>query len=324
MRVLITGITGMAGSHLCDYLLSEQQHCQIFGVKRWRSNTENIDHLLRSDRLQLIDTDLTDLSGCTRLIEIVRPDIIFHLAANSFVPDSWVNPQRTIHDNIGMQLNLFEAVRTAKIDPIIQIACSSEQYGKVYANELPICEKNPFRPLSPYGVSKVGQDVLAYQYFQSFGLRTVRTIAFNHEGPRRGEVFATSSFAKQIAEIEAKLISPVIHVGNLTAQRDWSDVRDVVRAYWLAVTAGEPGESYIVASGKARTVSSMLDYLLSLSKVKIEIREDPKRLRPSDLPVLHGCPAKFIDKTGWSPTYSFEQTLADLLSYWRGRTVVSN
>ena len=165
-----------------------------------------------------------------------------------------------------MQLNLFEAVRFLKQDPVIQIAGSSEEYGKIYPDELPVTEVNPFRPMSPYAVSKVTQDLLAYQYFPSFGLKVIRTRAFNHEGPRRGEVFVTSNFAKQIAEIEVGLKPPVLSVGNLDSQRDWTDVRDIVRAYWLAVTYCTPGEDYVIASGVSRSVQQMLDFLLSLSK----------------------------------------------------------
>jgi GDP-4-dehydro-6-deoxy-D-mannose reductase len=314
-RVLITGVTGMAGSHLAEFLVKEHNKTQVFGVKRWRSPIVNIAHL--QDQINVIDCDLTDLSGCIDLMQAVRPDYIFHLAAQSFVPESWKNPNATLTDNTSMQLNLFEAIRQTKIDPVIQVALSSEEYGKVYPNELPISEKNPFRPLSPYAVSKVTQDMLAYQYCQSYGLKVIRTRAFNHEGPRRGEVFVTSNFAKQIAEIEAGLKLPVLHVGNLSAKRDWSDVRDVVRAYWLSVQHCTPGEDYVIASGVTRTIQGMLDYLLSLSKVKIEVAVDPNRLRPSDVEVLWGDPSKFKRATGWEPQYTFEQTMEDLLNYWR-------
>jgi len=184
---------------------------------------------------------------------------------------------------------------------------------------VPITEKNPLRPLSPYGVSKVAQDMLAYQYHQSHGLRVIRTRAFNHEGPRRGEVFVTSNFAKQIAQIELGLQEPVLKVGNLSAQRDWSDVRDVVRAYWLGVQKCTPGEDYVIASGTARTIQSMLDHLLSLSKKQIEVQIDPERLRPSDVDILQGDCTKFKKATGWQPEIPFEKTMQDLLEYWRQR-----
>jgi len=316
-KILITGITGMAGSHLADYLLKEMPDAKIYGTKRWRSTLANVEHL--KDQVSLIDCDLTDSSACMELIDSTRPDYIFHLAAQSFVPDSWKSPHATITDNIVMQLNLFEAIRLRNLDPVVQIALSSEEYGKVYPDEVPITESNPFRPLSPYGVSKVAQDMLAYQYHQSHGLKVIRTRTFNHEGPRRGEVFVTSNFAKQIAEIELGMKPAVVQVGNLSARRDWSDVRDVVRAYWLAVQKCKPGEDYVIASGTARTIQNLLDYLLSLSKTKIRIEVDPERLRPSDVEILCGDATKFRQATGWVPAIPFEQTMEDLLNYWRDR-----
>jgi GDP-4-dehydro-6-deoxy-D-mannose reductase len=316
-KVLITGITGMAGSYLAEYLLNEEPDCQVFGTKRWRSSLANVSHL--QDRISLLDCTLTDGTACLNLIESVRPDVIFHLAAHSFVPDSWRAPQVTLNDNVMMQLNIFEAVRHTGLDPIIQIAGSSEAYGKVLPSEVPVSETNPFRPLSPYAVSKVTQDLLAYQYHQSYGMKVIRTRAFNHEGPRRGEVFVTSNFAKQIAEIEAGSKPPVVYVGNLKARRDWSDVRDVVRAYWLAVEHCTPGEDYVIASGKSRSIQEMLDCLLSFSRAKIEVKVDPGRQRPSDVEILEGDSTKFRKATGWVPKYTFEQTMADLLDYWRER-----
>lgn len=316
-RVLITGITGMAGSHLADFLLNEVPECLVYGTKRWRSKLDNISHLLNNERLQLMDDSITDASSSLRLIETIKPDFIFHLAAHSFVPDSWRNPHVVMMENMLMQLHLFEAVRHTKIDPTIQIALSSEQYGKVFPDELPISEKNPFRPLSPYAVSKVGQDMMGYQYWASYGMKIIRTRAFNHEGPRRGEVFVTSNFAKQIALIEAGKQEPIIHVGNLNAKRDWTDVRDMVRAYWLAVHHCTPGEDYIIGSGVSRSVQEMLDCLLSFSKIKIEIMVDPARIRPSDVDVLQAATDKFKKATDWKPRYTFDETMHDLLEYWR-------
>ena len=187
----------------------------------------------------------------------------------------------------------------------------------VYEDELPIKESNPLRPLSPYAVSKVAQDMLAYQYWMSFKTDVVRTRGFNHEGPRRGPVFVASDFAKQVADIERGLKPPVIHVGNLEARRDFTDVRDMVKAYWLALEKGEAGEVYNICSGKAWKIKDMLDLLLTMTKQKIEVREDPARLRPSDVPVLLGDHSKFTERTGWNPSIPFEQTLADMLEYWR-------
>jgi GDP-4-dehydro-6-deoxy-D-mannose reductase len=314
-RVLITGITGMAGSHLADYILSNHSDMEVYGARRWRSPHNNVSHI--EDQINLIECDLTDPSGCIELLKVVKPSYIFHLAAQSFVPDSWKNPQATLSDNLMMQLNLFEAIRHLELDPVVQVALSSEEHGRVYPHELPISEKNPFRPLSPYAVSKVAQDMLAYQYFDSHKLRVIRTRAFNHEGPRRGEVFVTSNFAKQVAEIEAGLAPPVLKVGNLATKRDWTDVRDVVRAYWLSVHHCTPGEDYVIASGTAHSIREMVDFLLSQSKVKIQIEIDPARVRSGDVEVIEGDPRKFKAATGWAPELTFEDMILDMLNYWR-------
>jgi GDP-4-dehydro-6-deoxy-D-mannose reductase len=262
---------------------------------------------------------MTDWTSVYDLLDQVRPDKIFHLAAQSFVPNSWKAPKETLDTNILGELNIFEAVRRLKLDPWIQLACSSEEYGMVYPNEVPIKETNPLRPLSPYGVSKVTQDLLGYQYYQSYKLKIIRTRAFNHTGPRRGENFVTSNFAKQIAEIELGLREPVIYVGNLEAKRDFSDVRDVVCAYWLATEKGQPGEVYNICSNETMTIKQMLDTLLSLSpqRERIKVQEDPARLRPSDVVILLGDSSKFRQQTGWKPEIPFRQTMEDLLNYWR-------
>jgi GDP-4-dehydro-6-deoxy-D-mannose reductase len=235
------------------------------------------------------------------------------------VPSSWRAPAETMSTNITGQTNLFEAIRALGLDPTVQIACSSEEYGLVYPDETPIKETNPLRPLSPYAVSKVGQDFLGYQYFQSYGLKVIRTRGFNHTGPRRGDVFVTSNFAKQLATIEAGLAEPVIRVGNLDAIRDFTDVRDMVRAYWLAVTCGRPGEVYNIATGHGISIRELLDRLIALSGVEVRIETDPDRLRPSDVEILIGDASKFRADTGWEPRIPFDQTLRDVLDYWRGR-----
>ena len=317
MRALITGITGFAGSHLADYLLAEQPEVEIFGIRRWRSRLENIEHL--DGKIRLLECDLRDAAAVQGALAEIRPDYIFHLAAQSYVPASWSAPSETLTTNILGQTNIFEAVRALGLDPVIQIAGSSEEYGLVLPDEVPIKESNPLRPLSPYAVSKVAQDLLAYQYFRSYGLKTIRTRGFNHTGPRRGEVFVTSNFAKQIASIEAGLKEPVIRVGNLDSQRDFTDVRDMVRAYWLAVTKAKPGEVYNVASGKAVTIRELLDRLLALSDTEVDVQVDPERLRPSDVEILLGDFSKFHADTGWEPTIPLEQTLKDTLDFWRQR-----
>jgi len=233
------------------------------------------------------------------------------------VPFSWHAPQETLTTNIIGELNVFEAVRAAKLDSRIQIAGSSEEYGMVYPDEIPIKETNALRPLSPYGVSKVTQDFLGFQYFKSYGLKIVRTRAFNHTGPRRGEVFATSNFAKQIIEIEKGKREPVIQVGNLDTVRDFLDVRDVARAYAFSLLKGEPGEVYNISSGVGIKIKDMLDKLIELSNVDLKVETDQSRMRPSDVELLVGSAEKFKKATGWKPIISFDQTLGDLLEYWR-------
>jgi len=317
MRVLITGITGFAGSHLAEYILAHHPDDEVYGTVRWRSRMENVLHI--QDKIELCEADLKDMVSLQACLAHIRPDRIFHLAAQSFVPTSWKCPAETFAINAIGEVNLFEAVLSLKLSPRIHVAGSSEEYGHVNPAEIPMKETNPLRPLSPYAVSKVAQDLLGYQYHKSYGLRVVRTRGFNHTGPRRGEVFVTSSFAKQIAEIEKKRREPVIHVGNLEAKRDFSDVRDIVRAYWLCLEKGEDGEVYNIGSGVSRTMREVLDILLSLSQVKVRVEVDPKRLRPSDVPILLSDSSKFVALTGWKPEIPFKQTLSDLLDYWRER-----
>jgi GDP-4-dehydro-6-deoxy-D-mannose reductase len=317
MRALITGITGFAGSHLAEYLLADHPGVEVFGTHRWRSRTENIEHF--DDRVRMHEADLRVYSSVHRLLAEVRPDLIFHLAAQSFVPSSWLAPGETLSTNIASQTNLFEAIRALGLDPTVQIACSSEEYGLVHPDETPIKETKPLRPLSPYAVSKVGQDFLGYQYFQSYGLKAIRTRGFNHTGPRRGDVFVTSNFAKQVASIDLGLAPPVIRVGNLDAIRDFTDVRDMVRAYWLAVERGRPGEVYNIATGQGIRIREVLDRLIALAGVEVSIEIDPERLRPSDVEILIGDSSKFRADTGWEPRIPFDQTLRDILAYWRDR-----
>ncbi|MFP3941766.1 MAG: GDP-mannose 4,6-dehydratase [Acidobacteriota bacterium] len=317
MRVLITGVTGFAGSHLADYLLAEHPDVEIYGTYRWRSRMDNIEHL--GETLELLECELRDPSSVRWAVEKARPDAVFHLAAQSFVPSSWSAPGDTVLSNLNGQINLFEAIRSLDLDPVVQIACSSEQYGLVHKDEVPIKESNPLRPLSPYAVSKVGQDFLGYQYFQSYGLKVVRTRGFNHTGPRRGDVFVVSNFARQVARIELGLAPAVIRVGNLDAVRDFTDVRDMVRAYWLAVTKARPGEVYNIATGDGLTIREMLDRLIGLSDADVTVEVDPTRLRPSDVEILIGDSSKFRADTGWEPQVPFDRTLRDTLDFWRER-----
>jgi GDP-4-dehydro-6-deoxy-D-mannose reductase len=314
MRVLITGITGFVGSHFSEYLLTKKD-VEIYGIIRWRSDVKNISHI--KEKVKLFEADIRDFVSVKNMIAKIKPDKIFHLAAQSFVGTSFHAPQETLTTNIVGELNIFEAVRSLGINPFIQICGSSEEYGLVHKNELPIKEVNPLRPLSPYAVSKVTQDLLGYQYFKSYNLNVVVTRAFNHTGPRRGEPFVSSNFSKQIALIEKGKQEPVIYAGNLEAIRDFNDVRDIVKAYWLSLEKCKPGEAYNICSGKGYKIKEVLDILLSYSKVKVKIKEDPERMRPSDVPVLFGDCTKFKKTTGWKPKITFEKTLEDLLNFWR-------
>ena len=346
MRVLITGVNGMAGSHLADFLV-DMAGVEVFGMYRRFTTMDNLEDLRRANRLvlvgenaaikspaqladviaqqqrpgalHLIEAELTDPYSMQTLVGGVRPERIFHLAAQSFVASSWTYPVETLQVNVIGQVHLLEAVRAAGIDPLIHIAGSSEEYGAARPEEMPLKETTPLRPMSPYAVSKVAQEMLAFQYRYSYGLRTVVTRAFNHTGPRRGDSFVTSNFAKQIAQIERGLHPPKIMVGNLNAQRDWTDVRDTVRAYWLALEKGEPGEVYNIGTGVPHSVRDMLQTLLSFSEVPVQVVEDQARLRPSDLEVLQADAAKFRSLTGWEPLIPFSETLSDLLDYWRER-----
>ncbi len=316
MRVLITGVTGFVGSHLADYLVARGD-VEVFGTHRWRSRMDNVEHL--RSRVTLVECDLRDAGGVRRVLHAIRPDRIFHLAAQSYVPTSWASPVETLACNLTCQLNLLEVIRESGLSTRVHVAGSSEEYGLVHKDEVPIREENPLRPLSPYAVSKVGQDYLAYQYWMSHRVHAVRTRGFNHTGPRRGEVFVTSNFARQIAEIERGRREAVVWVGNLDALRDFTDVRDMVRAYWLALDRGEPGEVYNICSGRAYTIRNVLEILLSLAHARVEVREDPARLRPSDVEILVGDCTRFQRVSGWTPTIPFEVTLKDLLDYWRDR-----
>lgn len=320
MRILITGITGFVGSHLAEYCLNNFD-VEVFGTVLSHHLGDELQRVEKiKDKIKLLECDLTNRVAATRVLGASKPDKIFHLAAQSFVPTSWKSPEDTLMNNIISELNVLEVCREMGINPVIVIACSSEEYGLVKENELPVKETNELRPLSPYAVSKVAQDRLAYQYHKSYGLRTVITRFFNTEGPGRGQDFVTSNFAKQIAEIEKLKKEPTIYVGNLEAKRDFTDVRDMVRAYWLASEKCDYGEPYNVCSEKAVAIREVLDILLKLSKEKkIEVKQDPARMRPSDVPLLRGDCSKFKERTGWKPEIPFEKTMEDLLNYWRER-----
>jgi GDP-4-dehydro-6-deoxy-D-mannose reductase len=318
MRVLITGITGFVGSHLAELYLNYTDY-EVYGTKRWRSRMDNIEHI--KDKITLIECDVTDPKAVQDAVNECEPKYIHHLAAQSYVPTSWRCPEMTINTNVIGTLNILEAVRSSNaFDTVIQIAGSSEEYGMVLPDETPIKETNPLRPLSPYGVSKVACDLLSMQYFHSYGVQTVVTRAFNHTGPRRGEVFVCSDFAKQIAEIEKGKKDAVIHHGNLGAVRDFTDVRDIVKAYFIAVREKKcVGEQLNICSEIGYEIDNVISILNSLSERAIKFELDPARSRPSDVPILLGDCTKFKDLTGWYPTIKFEKTLKDLLNYWRNK-----
>jgi GDP-mannose 4,6-dehydratase len=319
--VLITGITGFVGSHLADYILENKKGVRIIGLVRWRSPKENIKHIL--GKVSLEYGDLIDQPSVLSVLTKHRPDVIFHLAAQSYVDFSFLAPIATLEANVIGTANLLEVVKKLKqdycYDPIVHICSSSEVYGQVKKNEIPIKEISPLRPASPYAVSKVAEDMLGLQYFLSWNIKTVRTRMFTHTGPRRGEVFAESNFAKQIASIEAGFSPKVIYVGNLESVRTFADVRDTVRAYWLLIDKGTPGEVYNIGGIETMKVGRMLEILLSKSHVKkIKIKVDQRRLRPSDVTLQIPDITKFVKATGWKPKIKFEKTLEDLLNFWRG------
>jgi GDP-mannose 4,6-dehydratase len=271
------------------------------------------------DKLKLYDCDLRDLGSLIRVFGDVKPDIIFHLAAQSFVPTSYNAPADTLDTNVIGTCNLLEALRILKLDPVIHICSSSEVYGQVKPDDLPIRESCPLRPVSPYAVSKVGEDMLAFMYWQAYKLRTIRTRMFTHSGARRGEVFVDSWFALQVARIEAGLQEPVVRVGNLQSVRTFADVRDTVRAYWLLAEKCPPGEVYNIGGDITMTIREMLDQLLAMTnfKGKIEVRQDPALIRPADVTLQIPSSEKFKAATGWKPEIPYRQTLLDMLNYWR-------
>ncbi|MBN1218765.1 MAG: GDP-mannose 4,6-dehydratase [Anaerolineae bacterium] len=311
MRALITGITGFAGGHLAQTLLDRGD--EVCGVDI--RPAQGLKHL--SPEINLAVADLSDPIAVTTLLSQIQPEAIYHLAGQPFVPTSWQDPWGTIENNIRPQLNILQTIIQQQLTTRLLIVASNQVYGKVSSDQLPVREDTPFRPDNPYGVSKVAQDLLALQYHVSHGVDVLRVRAFNHIGPRQNPYFVSSSFAKQIAEIEAGLKEPIIRVGNLDAQRDFTDVVDVMRAYALLVEFGQPGEAYNVGTGRAYSIQYLLEILLGCGNVEIKIEQDPTRMRPSDVPVLYADNHKLRTTTGWEPTYTFEESLQRVLDYWR-------
>ena len=315
MRALITGAGGFVGRHLCAYLLAHTDWELMGTVYPHPVETQPKDSCLRLRHANLCDPELVQA-----LVSEVQPDYILHLAAQSFVPSSFADPWDTLQNNIRAQLNLLEVVRRSGRDVRVLVIGSNEEYGTPRPDDLPQTEESPLRPNNPYAVSKVAQDLLGLQYHLAYGLPVVRVRPFNHTGPGQAPRFVVPAFASQIARIEAGLQQPVMKVGNLEVARDFSDVRDIVRAYHLAVTQGESGEVYNLASGQAQSVQGLLKKLLSLSAVEIRVERDPERYRPVDVPVAYGTAQKFHRLTGWKPEIPFAQTLQDVLAYWREQT----
>ncbi len=313
MRVLITGAGGFVGNHLAAHLSQAVANVQLLGATLFKSET--IHPAISDNRL----IDLKDYAQVRDLLADCRPDAVYHLAAQAFVPRSFEAPWETLENNILSQLNITRACLELNLRPRILIVSSAEIYGQVSADQLPLDENCAIRPTNPYSVSKVAQDMLGLQYHLSHGLPIMRARPFNHIGPGQNGRFVAPAFAMQIANIEEGRRRAVIKVGNLTAKRDFTDVRDIVRAYRLIIEKGRPGEAYNVASGMAYSIRRLLDILLGLSEIDIEVQVDPARLRPVDVPEIRGDSAKLRRDTGWKPSLTFEETLKDVLADCRRR-----
>lgn len=313
MRALITGINGFVAGYLAEVLL--QHDWELAGI----ALSPDLRHTGLRGRIRHHAGDLRDQATVRALLAEIAPDVIFHLAAQSHVPTSHADPIGTITNNLLSQLQILEAVRALKTDPLVVVACTGDEYGAVQPEDLPVDEDTPLRPNNPYALSKVAQDMLALQYFLGYNIRTIRLRLFNHIGPGQDDAFVTAAFAHQIARIEAGLQEPVIRVGNLEGQRDFTDVRDVVRAYELAATRGTPGEVYNIGTGRPVRVQATLDILLGLSSTPIRVQPDMARMRPVDVPIIACDSTRFRSRTGWQPEITLEQSLADILASWRER-----
>jgi GDP-4-dehydro-6-deoxy-D-mannose reductase len=316
VRLLVTGAAGFVGGHLLGFLRAERPEVEVHGVAlpqgavSWPSPTG----------ARILEADLNDPAAAAAVVEAVRPEGIVHLAGQASVHQSWLDPGSTMRTNVLGIVHMLDATRRLSLQPAVLVVGSAEEYGPVRPEEIPIHEDTPLRPASPYAVSKVAQGALARLYGPAGGMRVVLTRTFHHTGPGRAEAFAESSFARQIAEIEAGRRPPVVDVGNLEAVRDFADVRDVVRAYWMLLEKGEAGAVYNVCSGQGRRVRDLLEMLLAASSARVEVRLDRGRLRPSDVPVQVGDLSRLRAATGWEPRIPLERSLEDLLDDWRTRT----
>ena len=315
-KVLITGITGFAGSHLMDYILDNTDY-KVYGIKRMNSNLRNIHHAL--DRITLYDADLLDETSLISVLKKVQPDQIYHLGALSWVTPSWDMPAVYMQTNAIGTINLFEAMRITGCKARVLTSATPEEFGDVPEDLIPITEETRIKPINPYAASKAAQDMVCITYHASYNMDIVRTRAFNHEGPRRYIHGAIASFAYQIARIERNLQEPVIKVGNLSATRNFTDIRDTVRAYFLAMEKGVSGELYVIGTDQIYTMKQVLDMLITHStkadQIKIEV--DPERVRPTELMTFIGDYSKFKEATGWERKYDLDETLESVLNYWR-------
>ena len=315
MKALITGVDGFVGGHLAKYLAGKKD-TTIAGTT-WLP-TDQYPHLANLE-VQLHQLDLTDEKATTQLIEATSPDHIYHLAGQSFVPESFEHPWETLRNNIQAQLNILQTIATLTLKTRVLVVGTAEVYGPILPDEVPTNERQPLHPTSPYGVSKVTQDMLGLQYFYSHRVAAIRVRPFNQIGPGQSRRFVVPAFASQIAEIEKGIQEPIIKVGNLAARRDFTDVRDMVRAYHLLMQRGEPGEVYNIGSGQAYSIQEILDMLLGMTEIPIKVQVDPDRFRPVEIPIMQSDNSKMQAATGWQPTIAMEQSLADILAEWRAR-----
>ena len=325
MNVLITGVTGMVGSHMVDFLL-ENTDVKIFGFCRWNDPMDNLEHLVdrinRKDRIELLYGDINDYPSIQVAIEKSKPDFIFHLAAQSYPQTSFDAPIETLQTNIIGTTNLLEALRKSEYkDSLIHVCASSEIFGRVPKEKLPIDEECSIHPASPYAISKVATDLIGRYYAEAYNMKIMTTRMFTHTGPRRGDVFHESTFAKQIALMENGLQEPKLLVGNLSSLRTYADVRDAVKAYWMLLTINPiPGEYYNIGGEYTCSVNDTLNYLISKSTIKnIEVILDKERFRPIDANLQIPNTNKFKKHTGWKPEIQYSKTMDDLLNYWRDR-----
>ena len=323
MKVLITGITGFVGSHMADYLLKNVPDVEIFGMRRWRSRFENVSHLYQLDNVTFLEGDLSDRSSISKILYEVKPDVVYHFAAQSFPESSFKTPTYTLNTNVIGTTNLLEELRLAqdriKLSPVIVSVSSSEVYGNPEPDEVPIKETNPIRAANPYSISKVGHDLMSQYYYDAFNLKIIITRMFSHEGSRRGKIFALSSFAYQVVQNEKGLGDYTIKHGNLDSVRTYNHIDDAVHAYWLAVDKCDYGEVYNIGGDYTCTVGDALDMLISRSTIKDKLVKvlDSNRVRPTDITLQIPDSTKFREKTGWKPTKGLEEICDDLLDYWR-------